>query len=404
LASLGTGIANGNPGQIFGGLLNSAQSAARLFPGVASAVGNFLGLGGTAGATAADLAAMGATGAEMGGLLAEAGGNALSTGLGTVAGMAAPFIQAATAFVGNEEMLNARNSGWWNNPIKGNLYSASTAGTYDAQQILDQIEAFGGAGQIPADQLLQAIGPLFNGLRPYYDTAQGGRGAIKASDTVTGGSGGMKNQPYGGDSPEAYTARFAKAQQGTAGVLQSLLDRGVPYETIGRIPLQGNWASQMLDVQDPLDAFYQRAQATPGIADQGTSLLHNLYSGATQVPIMDESGSPTGRIAYSYGSQPIPVGLPLEALFGGAQGSDRFTDPRNPGGDNVAAMYGGPVWTALARMGPEAGGQGIQDLIQQHFNPWARAGGWSGADLANATFTYQQPQGYFERPENFNTA
>ncbi len=32
-------------------------------------------------------------------------------------------------------------------------------------------------------------------------------------------------------------------------------------------------------------------------------------------------------------------------------------------------MYGGGLWTALARMG--AGGPGIQDLIQQHFDPWA---------------------------------
>ena len=42
----------------------------------------------------------------------------------------------------------------------------------------------------------------------------------------------------------------------------------------------------------------------------------------------------------------------------------------------------GPLWAAIARMG--AGGPQLQDLIQQHFDPWSTVRGFDNTQLGTA--------------------
>ena len=70
-------------------------------------------------------------------------------------------------------------------------------------------------------------------------------------------------------------------------------------------------------------------------------------------------------------------------LFEAAQGSAPLApDAKTHASGLITSMYGGPLWTALSRMG--VGGPDLQALIQQHFNPWATVGGAAPPQLATA--------------------
>jgi len=283
LLNFAGGVQSGNPGALIGGALGAYNAASGLTSG-----------------------ALPALSAEL-------------------LGAAAVPIAALTGWFSQNEEANARNSGWWNNPIKGQLYSNATAGVERANQIGSAITDAGGFPALSTDQLMQTLSPYMNAIRPYYETAQGGSGALRASDTVTGGSGGMKNQPYtagGTTSPEQYVANFTRAQTGVTGLVQELLNRGVSYETLGELPMQ-SWEDPSLDLSNPLWDL-MRSQGPP------------LAPGA-------DPNDPWG-----FGTTTYVTGNPTD-------------------------MYGGPLWSAMARMG--VGGPPMQDLIRQNFNIYANGGG-----------------------------
>ncbi|GEM_PF-2163871 len=272
------------------------------------------------------------------------------------------------------------STGYWNNPIKGALYSNATAGVETANLALDLLYAEG-LNNIPPLFLVAQVSPITNSLAPYYATAQGGTGAIKASDTVTGGTGSMSGEPYTGDgtSPEQYTANFTRAQQGLTTLVEYLLNHAVTYETLGSTPVIGNWAWQTMDLANPLQDFYNRGAAK---YDAEGSKLMNAYILACYGPpewtkdYTEWGGYPP--MAYISGtnfSEPYPA-PPADAtpaaLFTTAKGSGEIEGAQAE--ILITSMYGGPLWTALGRMG--VGGQTMQNLIQQHFDPWATVRTW----------------------------
>lgn len=85
---------------------------------------------------------------------------------------------------------------------------------------------------------------------------------------------------------------------------------------------------------------------------------------------------PTGAMQTMYNGQRINDVMTPQALLQAAQGAAPYSSAANSKASGlITDMYGGPLWTALARMG--AGGQPMQDLIQQHFDPWVQARTWS---------------------------
>ncbi len=350
IGSLGSGAYGAYQG--FGSMLDSFGGGGGSLPSLTSAFASMAPemASGLANALGANLAA---------GASAEAISAALSAGLGTAAGAAAPIIQAITGWLEESEAMKARESGWWNNPIKGELYSGATSGVADATSRFQAVSGGqGGLQGAPTDALVAALGGGMNSLIPYYQTKQGGVGAIRASDTVTGTLG---QSGYTGDgmSPEKYTQNFADAQQGMVGIVQELLNRGMTYEQLGKLPISGDWVQQGLDAnQDYVNQSYQRD------AGKYDTDLYNLRN---------QAGDTRSYTPAQY----------LESVQGAAMYSP---EAQSHASNLITNMYGGPLWTALARMG--TGGQGIQDLIQQHFDPWwlpkSQPGNFGG-------FTYGSP-------------
>lgn len=356
LYGLGTAAATGNPIGIAQGALNSYNALSGLAgqissstvapissaivssaPEIAAAIAESAGIA-TAGMSAAELTA------------------ALSGALAAWGGAAAPIIQGVVEYINNAEQMRMRDAGWRNNPIMGALYSNATAGVGQANKL------FGGLGDLTTANTKDLLGALTGGansLMPYFATAQGGRGAIRASDTVTGKKQGPTSAgvPYTGDgaSPEGYTQNFSGGRDQLVNVVNELMRRGATYEELGQLPISGNWAMQSLDAGGRPEDFYQ-----PGKSDaEGAALL--ARSGATAQP-----GT-----------------LTPELLFQAAQGAGPLAPESTTHASGlVTGMYGGPLWTALARMG--AGGPQIQDLIKQHFDPWSTVRGFDKEQLNTA--------------------
>ncbi len=289
---------------------------------------------------------------------------------------------AITSYLNNMEAQQAKNSGWLNNPIKGALSSSATAGVGNAQQILDQITVQG-LGTMPTEALLASVAPITNALLPYYATAQGGRGAIKASDTFTGGTGPAASTPLGG--AEQYTANFTRAQQGLTGVVQELLKRGVSYEQLGATPVTNDWGQQTMDLANPLMDFYNRGN----YSGEGSRLLNPVSAPQVADPstidytAMDTWGNPLNPVYGQLGATPAPSPWSPVELLQAAQGAAPYAaDKATHAGGLLSSMYGGPLWQALARMG--VGGPEMQGLIQQHFDPWVNARNWNQTQLADA--------------------
>lgn len=337
----------------------------------------------------------------------------LDTALGTTgaaAGLAPAafvFTQIMTNMLNNMKQQSLLKSGAYNNPIKGGLSSAATAGVSSVNSTLDQIDAVG-LGQMPTNALLGALPSLVNGLLPYFATAQGGKGAIKASDTFTG-AGAVSSTPLGG--AEQYTANFTRAQARMTKVVQELLQRGVPYAQLGQLGVTHDWGQRTLDMGDPLQDFYNRGNQGANSYDAqaqrmlgGIGYQQALEPGAdTNVPrpwmmnlTQPRALGADPNVPEATTTVPVPAFTPA-MLLQAAQGAAPYASHATTGaGGLLSSMYGGPLWQALARMG--AGGQPMQDLIQQHFDPWVQARTWDPASLGGLLYPlWQGPQAAAEQ-------
>lgn len=367
LSGVSGGLSGGGGLDSFGagaaglGGLSSLLSAIQGFKG-GTASGAVGGTSGLLGAIQA-LNAL-ATGTEVGSA-ALAASPALSAISGAVSGLsgttaaAAPIIAALVSYLGNQEEMSARNSGAVNNPIKGGLSSGATAGVGSANSLLSQVQQGGGLGNLSVEQEQGLLPQLLNDLMPYYATAEGPRGAVKASDTFTGGTGGAASKPLGG--ADQYTQNFSQAQSGLMDVINDLMRKGVSYEQLGQLPdVNPNWSMQTLDAAGGPQQFYDANKAQ-----------------------YDQSAQPFLQQAQQSGIQLQPGQLTPELLFQAMQGSAGMApDAKTHASGLISSMYGGPLWNAIARMG--AGGPEMQGMIQSHFNPWATAQGFSPEQFGTA--------------------
>lgn len=371
LLSLVEGARSGNPVQVGQGALGAYNSLNTLWPETFPTLSSLASVGGELGGAVASNAALGATEAGIGLGSGSGFGGAATSGM--AAGLA-PYTWVITSILSDalsqQAERDARTSGRWNNPIKGDLSSKATAGVASATNRLNAQDL----STTSTESLLADLPKVLDELLPYYATAQGGIGAIKASDTVTGGSGAAKSAASG-DAGQ-YTADFTNAQTKLLDVVNTLLDRGVSYETFGAVPASGRWAEQTRDLANPLDAYFARSQA-PGQktmlpagsrgqpvetgADETASLLAQLVQPTSNVGTdVNDPGNLMGVVAQH------PAAATAADLFQAAQGAGQHEGARAT--TNITDMYGGPLWTALARMG--LGGDAMTSRIQDQFDPW----------------------------------
>lgn len=324
----------------------AANALSNLAPSVAAAIANTFGTAGSASAS------MGASGLSA----------ALAPALSGVAAAAAPIIMAITSYLSNKEEMNARSSGWWNNPIKGQLYSNATAGVAAANKGLEAANKVG-LQNIPTETMMKNLPKLVDSLVPYYATAQGGRGAVRASETA--GSPGTQSKAE-------YTANFTKARDGVSQVVQELMKRGVSYEDLGKLQVSGNWALQSLDAGGTPQEYINRSPRAGELLREGQGLF-GRFNLANYDPYRGAFGADT-----SWQSDFGPNGLNtpegqrnflLQQALGASMAADQ--DVTKASG-LYTSMYGGPLWAALARMGAPQ----FSNLIAQKFDPWVLARTW----------------------------
>jgi hypothetical protein len=300
-------------------------------------------------------------------------------------------IQGLTDYFSNEQETQARRSGYANNPIAGGLYSQATQGVGQDLNALNALQQQGGIAGATTAQLEQLLPGLINQLGPYFATAQGPAGPVRASDTVSGLFG---RKGIGGATQ--YTANEAQAQQGVMDIVNTLLGRGVSYEELGQLPVSQAFTNSTMDMYNPLQELYAGRQAEYNAAAQ--PLLQSLTQGLQRGGLNNEYAilpTPSGDLQYLYNEQLTP-----ETLFSAAQGATTTgaPDTATKAGGLVSSMYGGPLWEALARMntgyGPNAAPGSIQSLIQQHFNPWATIGGFDPSQLQASVLPILQNQAF----------
>jgi len=345
LYGLAQGAATGNP-------IGVAQGALGAYGGLTSAAG-VAPISSALVQVAPEIASAvvtGLTGTSTAGMSTTALTAALSNALAGASAASAPLIMALVSYLGAAEESHARHSGWWNNPIKGALYSNATAGVKGANDVLDQLAQTGGITKASTSDLEAAVTPLANLLLPYYGTGQGGARAIRASESA--GSPGTQSKAE-------YTGNFDQAQQGLVDVVNELLKRGVSYEDLGKLPVSGDWTQQTLDLNDPLRTLYAGNAAK--FDPEGSQILW--------------------RAALPGGAPPLNL-TPSDLLTAALGSSGAAPDQVTHASGLETSMYGGPLWTALARM--NAGGPGLQDLISQHFDPWATVRRFSPDQLYTA--------------------
>jgi hypothetical protein len=177
--------------------------------------------------------------------------------------------------------------------------------------VVQQIQHAGGVGNIPTAALLPMLQEGINQSMVLYRTAQGRRGAVRASDTGS---------------------RQA-ADEAIAQMVTELLRRGVSYEQIGQLPLSFNPAFQSLDMPMPWDAYYA-PQAARWESEFPTIFGNTMgFSPSQLLPAIN---------MYGYGPE---------------DAGSQF--------NTVTAAYGGPIWTYLARLKIDPNG-----IIAAHFDPW----------------------------------
>lgn len=356
LLNLYQGIQSDNPMQIGSGALGAVQGASSL--------------SGTLGGPtiASGLAAM-APEATASALSAITGTTVAATSEGIAAGLSAAaaayalpvaaLVQIITDTLSETERERMQNAGFVNNPIKGALYSGATAGVGRANSILDQINQ-SGMGSSSNEQLMQALPQALDALMPYYATAQGGRGAIRASDTLTGGHGTTSDKALPGGDVNAYTQNFTKANQGIGALVNELMKRGVSYEQLGQLPVSGDWANQSLDAGNTPQEMFARNYFNPAPGQTQSRWAEGL-----------DLGNKMGIEGQAYDPFGAATGMLNESLGASMSAPDSATHASQL----MTAMYGGPLWAALARSGA-GGNQSLMDLINQHFDPWVNARTW----------------------------
>lgn len=282
-------------------------------------------------------------------ILANTG--ALVGAVAPVLGVAAVVVAAVTSWISANEESEARRSGWWNNPIAGQLYSSATAGVGSANKMLDRIDA-AGISTIPTDTLMQGLPSIVDSLMPYYATAQGGAGALKASGTA--GSPGAQSEAE-------YTANFTKARDRMEDIVDELLRRGVTWEQLGKLPVSYDWSLESLDAGGrPQDILLQ----SPKISQY-----------------MTEGGGMYGTLGYrptAGQNTQNQVDLLLAQALGASQ---KATDQVTHAGGLYAAMYGGPLQAALARMGSTSDPR-LREALLSQFDPWRIARTWAPGSRA----------------------
>ncbi|HXJ75537.1 MAG TPA: hypothetical protein VNM37_21960, partial [Candidatus Dormibacteraeota bacterium] len=394
LLGLVQGAQSGNPVGILQGLQGAyggitgalgvspiASLIAQYAPALGSALTGIAGTGGAIGSGAAGAVTAGAGGAA-------AAAPAVSAALSGIGGAAAPIIAGIVSYLGAMEEKRAREAGYANNPIAGALNSAATQGVGQDLGLLDQIKQGGGFGAVPTDQLEQMLPQLVNQLGPYFSTAQGPKGPIRASDALTG----MFGRPGLGGT-EQYTQNENQAQQGVMDLVNELMGRGVTYEQLGQLPVSGNFVQQTMDMYNPLQDLYAGRKAEYDTA--ASPLLQSARQGAQQMLDPQEAMhmAAQGLNPATFGWQQdaqgnwVTSGLynnaTPENLFAAAQGSAPLApDAKTHASGLITSMYGGPLWAALARMGGQS--SPFWGQIQQHFNPWATVGGFSPQQLNTA--------------------
>ncbi|HEV8714139.1 MAG TPA: hypothetical protein VGX03_15095 [Candidatus Binatia bacterium] len=331
LGTLGTGLgAAGSALGLYGGIqsmLNgqygpgATQLAGALvsaYPAIAQGVN---ALGGALPAAAGGLAGIGASLGPAGlvaagdpygggGAGVAATGAALASGVGAgIAAPLAPIVAFLVDYFGNQEEVNARRSGWWNNPIIGNLYERAVQGATATNTLADQIRQ-AGMQNIGTRDLMGALYQAQQGLFPYYERAQGGAGAVAGSQAA--GSPGMLSK-------EEYGALGDRATQNVYELINELNRRGVTAQQLGAIPAgTSKWGETYLG----------------GSAVQGNRVAspENMWGGQ----------------AYTQG------GLPMSGYDPGlaAIQSGSWLSPAN-----VNTVTGGPTLSMLAALNPELYGQ-----------------------------------------------
>jgi hypothetical protein len=387
LYSLYRGIQSGDPIQMATGALSAYMGGASLYGAITgtTAPGILTGLSTIAPQAMASIASAisGTT------VAATAPASTIASTISAAASAWALPVAAVVVFVteviANMERERIMDAGFTNNPIKGALYSASTEGLANANALLGSL----GGNLQGADtfDLANVITGGMNNLMPYFATAQGGRGPIRASDTLTGGHGSSKSEPLPGGDLGAYQKSFEHASQGLAQVVNELLRRGVTYEQLGQLPVSQDWATQTLDAGNRPEDMYAMGG---GRYDAEAAQLQALARQFGQQPGAgqwvesgsDESGpkftftSPSEFRSGLAGLNLTPLDMLRAAQGAGAEGPDAITKA----GGSVTGMYGGPLWAALARSGA-GGDQNLMNLIQQNFDPWVNARHSTAADL-----------------------
>jgi len=382
LFSLYQGIQSGNPMQIGTGVLGAIQGGMSLYGTITgtTAPGILTGLATVAPETMAGVASAlsGTT------VAASAGSEAIAAAIsGAAAAYALPVaavVQIITDTIAETERERMQNAGFVNNPIKGALYSASTAGTKNINDIYAKMAAGGGLAGMSTSDLGTILASGMNNLMPYYATAQGGRGAIRASDTLTGGHGTTSDKALPGGDIAGYTQNAQNAQQSLIDTVNELLKRGVTYEQLGQLPVSGDWADNALDANNPLNALYA---ANAGKYDtEGQQFLNSALTRTAPQQYQNDGNWLTlpEQLSIAGFGNTQAQDLTMQNLFTAAQG--QAGTPGSKAQQLVSDMYGGPLWGALARQlsptwGNVAPGS-LQEMIQQHFDPWAGVRGqWS---------------------------
>ena len=303
-------------------------------------------------------ASLGVTVGTTGATLAGAGVSAIA---GAVALPVAALVIIATDIASWSEERNNRSSGWWNNPIAGNLSSAMTSGIKQSNDLLDRVDAMG-VDNIPPDQLMQILPSLANNLQAYFATAQGGLGPITAKSSIQGlyGRRGTGGQNPAGALQELQDS-YNKANSRMERIVDSLLARGVTFEQLGALDLNFNPALQTYEMEDPFQRYYApRAGEWNAYANERAGGLSSYLQ-----------SQPFGQSGQYNGYELTPQGLIERSAFEGSTNTPGRIDPNtgqwigqaahNP----YTAAFGGPLWTYLARTGYDPNG-----IIQQNFDPW----------------------------------
>ena len=167
---------------------------------------------------------------------ATIGGTAISGVAAGVAPAVALLAIMVTQMISSEEEFAARGSGWWNNPIIGNLYDQTTRGIQSIHAISDELNKVG-MQNVSTQDLMRVLGKMSDDIYPYYEKAQGGRGPVSGGQAA--GSPGMMSEAE-------YTAAGEAAVRQMVDVVSELQRRGVTMEQLGTIQGNVHWGDTYL--------------------------------------------------------------------------------------------------------------------------------------------------------------